>query len=114
LNELVGEHFGRVPAYTLIDTETEQVKVVDNTSEHLGGKGYPAEILSAHGVEAMICSGIGRRAIAMFNDMGIRVYTGASGTVGETFERFRKGELEECDESGGCTQHAFGGHHHHH
>ena len=80
LNELVGEHFGRVPAYTLIDTETEQVKVVDNTSEHLGGKGYP----------------------------------GASGTVGETFERFRKGELEECDESGGCTQHAFGGHHHHH
>lgn len=119
LNEMVGEHFGRVPAYTIIDTETEAVSILPNTSEHLGGRGYPAQILSQHGVDAMICSGIGRRAISMFNEKGIKVYVGASGTVGETLESFKRGELTECDEDGACTQHAFRGkgggmgHHHH-
>jgi predicted Fe-Mo cluster-binding NifX family protein len=120
LKENVGEHFGRVPAYTIIDTENDEVSTLQNTSEHLGGSGYPAEILAGAGIDAMICMGIGRRAISMFSEKGIAVYTGASGTVEETLERFNKGELSECGEDGACTQHAFReqgggmGHHHHH
>lgn len=120
LKESVGEHFGRVPAYTIVDTDNNEVTTLANTSEHLGGRGYPAEILSEAGVEAMICSGIGRRAISMFAEKGIKVYAGASGTVEETMERFRKGELPECGEDSACSQHAFRGqgggmgHHHHH
>lgn len=121
MEEMVGEHFGRVPAYTIIDSETSEVKTIRNTSEHLGGRGYPAELLSDAGVDVMICGGIGRRAISMFNEKGITVYSGASGTVKDTFERFNRGELRECGENDACSQHAFRGqgggrgqgHHHH-
>lgn len=123
LNETVGEHFGRVPFYTIINTESDEIRVIPNSSEHMGGSGYPAELLSNEGVEAMICGGIGRRAISIFDDKGIRVYAGARGTIAETVEAFRSGKLSECGESGACEQHAFRGqgkrhdncegHHHH-
>jgi len=41
LDEEVGQHFGRVPTYTIVDTETNDVKVINNTSQHAGGQGYP-------------------------------------------------------------------------
>ncbi|MHA1386469.1 MAG: NifB/NifX family molybdenum-iron cluster-binding protein, partial [Candidatus Helarchaeota archaeon] len=49
LDEEVGAHFGRVPTYTIIDTETNNVEVVKNNSEHMGGVGLPAEILASLG-----------------------------------------------------------------
>lgn len=120
LEEMVGEHFGRVPAYTVINTETDEVSTIENTSEHLGGRGYPAEILSKAGIDVMICGGIGRRAISMFSEKGIKVYAGASGTVKDTLSKFNNGELSECGENDACSQHAFRGegggmgHGHHH
>ncbi|MFO7677002.1 MAG: NifB/NifX family molybdenum-iron cluster-binding protein, partial [Thermoplasmatota archaeon] len=39
LEENIGEHFGRVPTYTIVDVENNKVKVVQNTSEHMGGDG---------------------------------------------------------------------------
>ena len=64
MGELVGEHFGRVPFYTIVDTETGGVTILPNSSEHMGGKGYPPELLSKAGVEVMLCAthafGIGK------------------------------------------------------
>ena len=39
LDEYVGEHFGRVPTYTIIDLENNSVKAISNTSHHMGGQG---------------------------------------------------------------------------
>ena len=116
LDEAVGEHFGRVPTYTIVDTETLEVQVVDNTSEHLGGRGLPPEIIRRTGATAMLCSGIGRRAIAMFEEFGIEVYVGATGTVRDTIAMFRSGRLQMATDADACRQHAFGGEHgpHHH
>ena len=49
LDELIGEHFGRVPTYTIVDLDTNAVKVIPNTSEHMGGVGYPPEIMVKEG-----------------------------------------------------------------
>ncbi len=118
LGEHVGEHFGRVPTYTIYDTETEKVEVLRNTTEHMGGTGYPPELLSRAGVNVMVCGGLGRRAIMMFEQMGIRVYVGARGTVKDAIEMYRSGSLEEATDENACQQHAFRseahGHHHHH
>ena len=91
MDEMVGEHFGRVPTYTIYDTETDDVQVLANTSEHMGGNGYPPELLATAGVNVMVCGGLGRRAIMMFEEMGIRVFVGARGTVREAIESFRSG-----------------------
>ena len=109
LNEQVGEHFGRVPTYTVVDTETNEVEVIDNTSEHTGGIGYPPEIIAQTGAEVMLCGGLGRRAVAMFEELGIMVYVGASGTVKDAVQLWKNGRLQVATDETACKQHAFRG-----
>ena len=114
LDENVGEHFGRVPTYTIVDLDTQNVRIVANTSHHMGGQGEPPEILKKEGVHAMVCRGLGRRAISLFEQMGIDVYIGAYGSVRDTVEAFTQGKLKLASAGDGCQQHTFGQHHHHH
>lgn len=107
LDEYVGEHFGRVPTFTMIDSETDEVKVVPNTSEHMGGTGLPAEILAKQGIDVMICSGLGRRAIDIFEQFGINVYIGAYGRVRDAMEMWKTNKLQQATDENACAQHAF-------
>ncbi|MGB9757776.1 MAG: NifB/NifX family molybdenum-iron cluster-binding protein [Candidatus Bipolaricaulaceae bacterium] len=105
LDDLVGEHFGRSPTYTIYDTATGEVEVLRNESEHLGGSGLPAEHLARAGVDLVICAGIGPRAIDLLSRYGIAVVTGASGTVGEAIRAWQEGRLggaAPCDRHGHC------------
>jgi len=113
LDNVVGEHFGRVPTYTIVDLETNTVKVISNTSEHMGGRGYPPEIMAKEGVNVMACRGLGRRAIMMFEELGIDVYIGASGTVKDVIEAFKQDKLQKAGTGDACGQHAFRDQHHH-
>ena len=112
--DFVGEHFGRVNTYTIVDLYNNDVKVIPNTSHHMGGEGYPPEIMVKEGVDVMVCSGLGRRAISMFNGYGIEVYIGASGTVKKAVDDFRNGKLQKAGESDACGRHAFRDQHHNH
>ena len=113
LNNLVGEHFGRVPTYTIVDLDTDNVKVIPNTSHHMGGQVDPPEIMAREGVNVMICQGLGRRAITMFEEFGIEVYIGASGTVRDAVTAFKQGRLQKANVNDACGQHAFRDQHHH-
>jgi len=110
LDALVDEHFGRAPTYTILDTATDTVEVAENTSEHMGGTGLPAELLTTLGIDVLLCSGLGGRAIQMLSEAGIEVYTGFTGTVGEAVVTWRTGGLKAADDSDRCTQHAFHDH----
>ena len=112
LDDSVGEHFGRVPTYTIINFETDEVKVVHNVSHHMGGHGDPPEIMAREGVNVMVCQGLGRRAISMFESFGIETYIGASGTVRDAVYAFKQGNLKKASESDGCGKHAFRDRHH--
>jgi len=120
MDESVGEHFGRVPTYTLVNTETGEVKVIQNTTTHMGGTGYAPDLISQHGAEVMLCGGLGRKAIQMFEEKGIMVYVGASGTVADAINHWKAGQLQAATNETACQQHAFrgeghgDGHHHHH
>ena len=112
LDDMVGEHFGRVPFYTVVDSETKEVEVLPNTSEHAGGRGYPPEIMAQAGVDVMICGGLGHRARMMFENLGIMVYVGASGTVSDAFDMWEKGRLQPVTDENVCRQHAYRKHDH--
>ncbi|MCK4577605.1 MAG: NifB/NifX family molybdenum-iron cluster-binding protein [Candidatus Marinimicrobia bacterium] len=114
LEDAVGEHFGRVPCYTIVDSETKEVEVLSNTSEHIGGQGYPPEIMAKAGVDVMICAGLGRRAIMMFEGMGIMVYVGASGSVEDAINMWENNNLPAATDENACQQHAFRKHDHKH
>lgn len=109
LEDMVGEHFGRVPTYTLVDTETGQVNAIENKTLHMGGAGYAPDLIAQHGAEAMLCGGLGRRAIMMFEDKGIMVYVGARGTVNDAINQWKSGELEMATDETACQLHAFRG-----
>jgi len=54
IDDFVGQHFGRVPTYTLVDLDTNKVEVIPNTSEHRGGVGVPPEFISKTGTHVML------------------------------------------------------------
>ena len=112
MDDVVGEHFGRVPTYTVVDLDKNEVKIIPNTSHHMGGHGDPPEIMLKEGVNVMICQGLGRRAIDMFEGFGIDVYIGAYGTVKDAVDAFKQGKLQKASESDGCGKHAFRDRHH--
>ena len=112
MDDVVGEHFGRVPTYTVVDLDKNEVKIIPNTSHHMGGHGDPPEIMLKEGVNVMICQGLGRRAIDMFEGFGIDVYIGAYGTVKDAVDAFKQGKLQKAGESDGCGKHAFRDRHH--
>ena len=113
LNDVVGEHFGRVPTYTIVDSETLNAKIIPNTSQHMGGIGYPPDLMKQEGVNILICKGLGRKALHLFNAYDIEVYIGASGTVRESIESFKNGLLKRATEQDSCSQHSFRNQDHH-
>jgi len=112
LDDSVGEHFGRVPTYTIVDLDTDEVKVVPNVSHHMGGHGDPPEIMAQEGVNVMVCQGLGRRAISMFEGFGITVYIGAIGTVRDAVAAFKQNRLQKATVDDACGKHTFRDRHH--
>ncbi|MBS3781288.1 MAG: NifB/NifX family molybdenum-iron cluster-binding protein [Candidatus Thermoplasmatota archaeon] len=104
MDEQIGQHFGRVPTFTIYDLEKDEVEVIENQGKHRGGSMNPPEILAGEGVDVMLCSNLGRKAIDLFDELGIDVYCGAGNTVREALEAFEKDELEVATLSDGCEE----------
>ncbi|RLI91179.1 MAG: dinitrogenase iron-molybdenum cofactor biosynthesis protein [Candidatus Altiarchaeales archaeon] len=107
LDEQIGEHFGYAPTFTIVDLETEKVEVIPNTSHHMGGSGYPPELMQKKGVNIVLCSNLGRRAVGMFEEFGIEVYIGAKGTVRDAIRMWKDNMLQMATDKNACEQHAF-------
>jgi len=107
LDDAVGEHFGRVPSFTIFDTDSRTVDVIDNTSEHAGGTGLPADILSRLNINVLLCRGAGRRALGIFGENGIEVCIGVAGTAGQAIDAWQAGKLTSASDADACQQHTF-------
>jgi predicted Fe-Mo cluster-binding NifX family protein len=57
------------------------------------------------GVDVMLCSGLGPRAISMFEQLGIEVYVGAYGTVREAVQAWQEGRLQVATDENACRMH---------
>jgi predicted Fe-Mo cluster-binding NifX family protein len=113
LADRLSEHFGRAPTYTLVNSDTDQVRVVPNTSEHQGGMGLPADNLAKLGIEVLVCGGVGRRAITLLEGHGIAVHAGAWNTAGEAYQAWRQGAAPLTAADDGCGGRVDCGDHHH-
>lgn len=102
---IMGQHFGRVPYFAIVDMEKKDISFIDNTSEHFGGMGKPPELLRSNDVEIMLCSALGPKAIQLFESYGIEIFVGASGTVRNTMEQWKNGNLREATDANACKEH---------
>jgi predicted Fe-Mo cluster-binding NifX family protein len=109
LVELAHGHFGSAKYFTIYDTATKSVQVVENSNQHHGhGACQPLSVIASYQVDAVLTGGMGRRAVQTLNEGGIRVYLSAEGTVQEAVTKFGKNELAELLPDGACGGHAHG------
>ena len=92
-------------AYTIVDLDTNEVTVIPNTSEHRGSAGVPPEFISKMGTHVMLCSGLGLKAIHLFEEFGIDVFIGAQGTMRDAIEAWQQGRLMEATGENACKEH---------
>lgn len=90
-------HFGRAPAFTFIDIENEKVLnkvVVENPGAIQHTPGSVPKFLHDNGANVIVTGGMGGRAIQFFEEFGIRVVLGASGSVDATIQTILEGKLK--------------------
>jgi len=105
IDSVVSPHFGRCPFYILVDVEGQEVKAVNAVDNPYYGQHSPGVVpgfIHSQGANVMLAGGMGRRAIAFFEQFGIEAVTGASGTVRHALELYLGGQLrgvQPCRES---------------
>jgi predicted Fe-Mo cluster-binding NifX family protein len=103
---LVSGHFGSSPYFTVYDTATETVEVVENPDQHHAhGMCHPMSLLADKDIDMVVCGGMGARAIQKLNEGGIRVFRAVPGTVQELVAQQAQGRLEEMTPEDACQRH---------
>ena len=87
--------FGRCSYLVIVDSETMQFEAIPNTAAGAtGGAGIQAAQTTVDkGVKVVITGNVGPNAFGALSAAGIEIVTGASGTVREVVEKFKRGEL---------------------
>lgn len=106
INAKVYAHFGSAPYFTIYDTKLNKVEVVSNDNmNHTHGMCQPMNVLANKNINAVLCSGMGTRAIQKLNESGIKVYKIIPGKVSDIVEQFINGDIEEITVEDACGQH---------
>ena len=94
----VDPRFGRCQFFLIVDLDSMEYSATPNTAgASSGGAGIEAaQMVTDLGASAVLTGNIGPNAHRALNAAGIKVYIGATGTVSESIERFKRGELREA------------------
>lgn len=100
LNSNTDTRFGRAKYFIVFDLENDTFSAVDNVQNlhATQGAGIQAGMqVSKFEVAAVITGHVGPKAFVTLQAGGVKVYTGAKGTVAEAVEQFKSGQLSETD-----------------
>ena len=106
LESIVSPHFGIAPYFTLVNSETQESRGIENPRiEHGQGACKPLAGLEDHAVDVIIVAGMGRRAIARLAESGTQAFLFQGGTVADAVKAWRAGELEALSPDAACAGH---------
>ena len=119
-------HFGHTKQFKVYETENGKIlssKVVDTNGS---GHGALAGMLSALGIDVLICGGIGGGAQVALSNAGIKLFGGVQGNADKAVEAYLNDALQydpdaKCDhhdhehtDGHTCGEHGCGGNCHGH
>ena len=96
LDAQLDPRFGRCSYFMIVESETMKFETVANTaSGAMGGAGIQgAQTVASKGVKVLITGNVGPNAFSALSAAGIKIVTGAFGTVRDVVERYERGELK--------------------
>ena len=95
--------FGRGAFFILVDVQSGDFEVIDNSAGVNAGHGagvQAGQTVAASGAEALLTGHVGPKAKAALDGSGVKIYTNITGTVQEVLEDFRSGSLTPDSEAG--------------
>jgi len=99
-------HFGSAPFFTFVDSESKLVEVRDNRGQaHAHGACHPVAALDGIGVEAVVCGGMGLRALQKFEEAGITVYRSGAETIADALHEILSQKAEKMTMENACAHH---------
>ena len=100
LDAQIDPRFGRCSYLIIVDSETMQFEAIPNMAAGAtGGAGiHAAQTIANKGVKLLITGNVGPNAFGALSAAGIEIMTGASGTVREAVEKFKRGEFKKTIE----------------
>ena len=101
LNAQVDPRFGRCQYFVFVDSDTMAFEAMPNEAIAApGGAGIQAaQTVVNKGVDVLISGNIGPNAFQVLSAAGVKIATGAYGTVKEAVEMYKSGKLSETGAS---------------
>lgn len=91
---MVSQHFGHCEGFVIFDTENKMITRVTSIPNPGHRPGFLPVFLHEKGVQVIISGGMGGGAIEIFNEKGIEVITGASGSAEKAVQSYLGGTLQ--------------------
>jgi predicted Fe-Mo cluster-binding NifX family protein len=107
----IDPRFGRCQYFLLVDPDTLNFEVIDNSSGiSAEGAGIAtAQLVVGKGAEAIITGNCGPNAYQVLTAAGIKVITGASGKVKDAIQSYNSGKLQTSSQPNVAGHFGMGG-----
>jgi len=110
LESKVYGHFGSAPVFIVVDTENNNVTIINNNDQHHAhGACNPMKALNDQTVDAIVVGGIGAGALSRLNQIGIKVFQAQTQTVRENIQMLKDQNLPEFTLQHTCAGHGHSG-----
>jgi len=107
LKAKINAHFGSAPYFLIYEIEKDTSEIINNENEHhMHGMCHPLNVLENQNINAVVCSGMGARAVQKLNEGGIRAYRAVAETAKDIVKRYKEGVLEEITIENACVNHS--------
>jgi len=94
LASTVNDHFAKSEYFAILDDLTDKPAIVEFIPG-AGSEKASAEKIVAAGVDVVLAGRIGSCMIRIFMDKGIKMFSGAEGTLLQSWKDYKAGKLEE-------------------
>ena len=100
LDSQIDPRFGRCQYFIIVDTDSLEFEAIQNPNiDSMGGAGVQSgQFMANKDVKAVLTGNVGPNAFQTLRAAGIKVFIGASGTVKEAVDKYKKGELKSADD----------------
>ncbi|MFC1965263.1 NifB/NifX family molybdenum-iron cluster-binding protein [Chloroflexota bacterium] len=101
LNAQVDPRFGRCQYFIVVDLDTMESEVLENSGAMSGGGAGIAtgQIIAGKGVGAVLTGNCGPNAFNILEASGIKVMTGVSGMVQDAVEGYKSGKYQASSQA---------------